>query len=741
MGYTDRGSALAWAFSILCVFTLSSAAAASDDSHSILLHDLFVQIDPDRHALLATDRLTVNAGHARAVRFSLAPTLHVERVTRFLSMDDSERDVPYQIDRPETLGSSQHVTLPSGSVTKGTMTLTAYYRGEINDPPKEPRHLRFVTPSETAGHIGPEGLYLSSETQWYLDIPDSLSAYRLRVALPPGWTAVTQGKIRSSGPCPPELCATGEWILTEWEPIHPTEALTLVANRFVSKTRDWSSPQGQQVQLGAYLLPDNAQLADEYLDATARYLETYIALLGPYPFDAFSVVENFFASGLGMPSFTLLGSGVIKRHYVQPYALGHEIVHSWIGNSVFNRVDQGNWVEGLTTYLANYYWHEWTGDHEQARDQRRLMLRGYNLYVPPDRDYPLREFTQKRDERDNAIGYQKAAMVFHLLRQEIGEESFWRSLKQLVARYQGRRAGWSDLEGVFSETSGTDLRWFFAQWVERSGAPQLSIEDVTARPVTEGTFKLEGRVVQIDRMFRLSLPLLVRMSDGSEQTVVPRLEDSETAFISVLPLKPLSIQIDPGANVMRRVAREDLPPVLNHYVTDGHRAVITAFADTGQAAHPFQHVVKRIEAQESLKPVSERTAIIPFVGDLLLPPEGSVLVLAAPAFRAALQPVLESHCGRKVHLREGGVTVDGKPYDGPAIAALVSCHRRDHPGSVLTWLYAVSPSAATTVARLLFFYGWSSVVVFQDGKVILRNEWKAPEAPVEVSIDGAASNR
>ena len=62
-------------------------------------------------------------------------------------------------------------------------------------------------------------------------------------------------------------------------------------------------------------------------------------LLGPYPFDTFAVVENFFASGLGMPSFTLLGSGVIKRHYVQPYALGHEIVHSWIGNAVFNRIE------------------------------------------------------------------------------------------------------------------------------------------------------------------------------------------------------------------------------------------------------------------------------------------------------------------------------------------------------------------------------------------------------------------
>ena len=157
-------------------------------------------------------------------------------------------------------------------------------------------------------------------------------------------------------------------------------SLTLVANRFVTKTRPWTNVDDRPVQLATYFLADNAGLADEYLDATAKYLDAYVPLLGAYPFEQFAVVENFFASGLGMPSFTLLGSGSIKRHYVQPYALGHEIVHSWIGNSVLNRTDNGNWVEGLTTYLANYYWHELAGDQRQAREQRRLMTQGYSLH-------------------------------------------------------------------------------------------------------------------------------------------------------------------------------------------------------------------------------------------------------------------------------------------------------------------------------------------------------------------------
>ena len=743
MGYAYRGLAVACALPLVFFLAqpLTPPAIASDAPASILRHDLFAQIDPERHALLATDRLTVELPQAGPVQFSLAPTLQLDRlvlVASPASPDESARDLPFEIDRHTAPDSRQRVTVPAALLSAGTISLTAYYHGTINDPPKEPRHLRFVTPSETAGHIGPEGVYLSSESQWYLDVGESLTEYRLRVAVPAGWTAVSQGKVRRSGACPPDLCSQPGMMLAEWEPIPPTEALTLVANRFVAKSREWSSQGGQRIELGAYLFPEDAQLADEYLDATARYLETYIGLLGPYPFDTFAVVENFFASGLGMPSFTLLGSGVIKRHYIQPYALGHEIVHSWIGNSVLNRTEKGNWVEGLTTYLANYYWHEWAGESDQERDQRRLMLRGYNLHVPPERDYPLREFTQKHDERDNAIGYQKAAMVFHLLRQEIGNEAFWRSLKRLTTTYRGRLAEWRDVEQVFAETSGKDLRWFFAQWVERSGAPDVTMKQVAARPLSNGEFQVEGRIVQAGAVFQSPLPFRILMAGERQQTVQTRINGGDDRFTVRLPAKPLAIEIDPDATVLRRLRRQDLPPVLNHYVTDARRSVVSAFTD---AVHPFHDVVKRIEAQESQKPASQRMALIPLDRHRLLPPEGSVLVLGAPSAVDALQPVVNEHCSSRVQLREGGVTIDGTAYDGPGVAVLVSCHRNGQPGSVVSLLYAVSPQAATTVGRLLFFYGWNSVIVFRDGKAIVRREWEPPQARMEVSIDETVPDR
>ncbi len=705
-------------------------------------HELFVQIVPDQHVLIAKDRLTLEVPQQKVpIRFSLAPTLQLDRLTLIQTSAEAKvslQDVPFKIEHGSLQDSAQQILIPSQAVPAGLVTLDVHYHGVINDPPRDPRHLRFVTPSETAGHIGPEGVYISSESSWYPDVPESLSTFALQVAVPVGWTVVTQGKSGESRVCLASLCRDDNMVMTEWIVTQPSEALTLVANTFVSMSRDWTAKTGQRILLSTYLFPDDAHLAEEYLDATTRYLDAYIPLLGPYPFEKFAVVENFFASGLGMPSFTLLGSGIIKRHYVQPYALGHEIVHSWIGNAVFNRAERGNWVEGLTTYLANYYWHELMGDRAQAQEQRRLMVQSYNLHVPPERDYPVAQFTQKLDEHDNAIGYQKAAMLFHLLRKEVGEEIFWRTLKSLVAQYRGRHAEWRDLERVFVEESHQDLRWFFAQWLEQDGAPVLSLSEVTARPVVGSpAFQLEATIVQSNKPFRLPLQIRVRMEGDREQILTVPLRSLREAISVTLPVRPISIDLDPEFMAFRRIARQSLSPVLNHYVTDRRRSVLTAFTDEPGHPSPFREIVARIETQEQQKPAGERTALASLAQDGLLPQEGSVLVLGGPESRSGIQSILAHHCGERTALNDKGITVMGMEHEGAGLALLASCHRVDRPGSVVTVLYAASQQAVAKVARLLFFYGWNSFVLFKDGAVAARGEWPLASDRTEVRLDAS----
>lgn len=675
-------------------------------------HDLSVELRPDSHELIVTDRLAVRVPDGlQTITFSLAPSLHIERVTATLPGESSGRkdqDILFQRDTPE--GGRVSIRLPD---RRALWILEWRYHGTIKDPPREPRHLRFVTPSETSGHIGPEGVYLSSESQWYPDLPASLATYDLNVAAPAGWVSVTQGAEDTS--------SSGRWSST----VH-SEALTLVANRFTVSTRDWQASDGQTIRLATYLFPEDAHLAEEYLDTSARYLDAYIPLLGPYPFRKFAVVENFFSSGLGMPSFTLLGAAVIKRHYTQPYALGHEIVHSWIGNGVYNRANQGNWVEGLTTYLANYYYHELLGDEAAAREQRRLMLFGYAVYVQPDRDYPVAKFTQKTDERDNAIGYQKAAMVFHMLRREVGDAAFWADLKDLVTESMGTYADWGDIERMFGARHGRDLRWFFAQWVERPGAPRLSITDARVRPQDDrasapGEFLASATLVQEGTVYRIPVDLQFEMTPQYPKSWRIEMVDTRQSLTVPLSEPARSVVADPDFHLFRRLERHELPAMLNLFVTDAERTIRSTAVEAG-SRNPFIGIIQRVKSQEADKPERERTRIGESSGLGTMNSTGSILLLGYDSNET--KSAVRESCGDKFRPTESGFNIGGTTYEGPAFALLVSCPRRGVPGSVVSLLYGMTPEAVSKVARLLFFYGWHSYVVFKDGAVVTRGDWE-----------------
>lgn len=708
---------------------------------AILTHNLSVELVPAEHTLRASDKvvLEISAPDLRQVTFSLNAALSVKAIRAATGVNP--HPLSFTIQAPDQPGERKRVQgitvkLDAPAAQGQVLTLEWLYEGIVRDPPRETRQLRFVMPSDTTGHIGLQGVYLSEETHWYPDVSGSLATFLVRVVTPGHWEAVTHGQLVSR-------TAQSHAVTTVWQVADRTEALTLVANRFIRTHREWRDHLGREIEVATYLLPENQHLAVEYIEASIQYLEAYSKLLGPYPFPKFAVVENFFPSGLGMPSLTLLGSGVVKRHYVQPFALGHEIVHSWLGNSVFNDAEQGNWVEGLTTYLANYYYDEMTGKAKEARDQRRMMLLGYAVYVRPEADYPIARFRQKSDQKDNAIGYQKCAMVFHMLRREIGDTTFWNGIRRLVSDYKGAYATWGDLERVFQETSGRDLRWFFAQWVERDGAPALKLLETRVGQAPQSTtgatrYWVSARIAQVGALFRLRLGLAVDMAGGKVHRTTIDLNRQEEVIALRVPGQPLALRVDPDFETFRRLSREQIPPILNLFVTDRSQVVVVPDAGPAKDLAPYQQVAERLEAQAS---PPGGLSIVRVSGESGPQPEeswqgqGSVLVLGGPGLNPAAAWAIQA-CAGRVSVGENRVTVGGRAYEGSGLALLVSCPFPGRPGSVVTLFFGMSPRAAAPVARLLFFYGWQSYLVFRDGAVVFRDDWKPARRELEVRFDG-----
>lgn len=686
-------------------------------------HDLRIDLQPETHTIMAQDTIRLVASPAadqpnQIVHVQLHPSLEIEEVlvdkepVRFWegTSDSGKTD---QAPSASRLSRTIAIQLPQALNPGEAMSVQVAYRGNIHDAPTASPGLRFVRPDKTLGYIGKEGVYLTSETSWYPNIMGSLASFRVRVTVPKGWRAVTHGREISFE----TRESTAE---SEWQVRAKTEALTLAANRFVKQATQWKG-----IEVATYLFPEDAHLSDQYLTATAHYLDWYTKLLGPYPFPKFAVVENFFPSGIGLPSFTLLGSRVIKRGYTQPYSLGHEIVHSWVGNSVHNHFETGNWVEGLTTYLANYYYDEQSEGDEKARAHRRRMIMEYNIYVQPADDYPVVKFHHKETRLDNAIGYQKTAMIFHMLREYIGTQDFFAAIRTLVADYTGRYADWPQVQQTFEDTSGKDLSWFFDQWIHRGGLPHLRIVRAHVEPDAPTGYRVVVRVTQQGTPYRLRVPVVIQLEQGQEHRALLDIREQAQTMALRVSAKPRRLRLDPEYRIFRRLPRQAMSPMLNLWVTDQRRAVLVASTMSETERQGLKPAIDRIRSQDDDTIwLDEQTSSIG---------AQSVLAMGHPQTNPWSARILQ-WCGPQVTLNDRSITIQGTTYQGDGVAVLVNCAHPEYPERVGTVFFGLSSRAIHGLSRLLFFYGWDSYLVFENRRVMARGSFDPPTADLTVEL-------
>ena len=458
-------------------------------------HDLDVTIDPNSRHLAAVDRITVGGNmsetSAAPLRFELHSGL---RIKSFL-LDG--KDALSRLRREAAPAGSHLASYEGPPVGPGARAILKY-EGIIHDPVKSEGDLGFIAGDVTTGLIGPEGVFLDGGTGWVPLVRSAggeLARYAVTSKIPAPWKVVTQSA---------EV---------------PSDGLALVAGRYHVKSIDHGG-----VRISTYFFEEEAGLADMYLKSTAEYLDRFSALLTPYPYTRFDIVENFFTTGYGYPAFTLLGQDVVKmgEMALRPGYVDHEVMHCWWGNYVYPDTATGNWSEGLTTYFANYMAQEAVGT-EAAAEYRRNLASKYALRVKPEFDYPLSRFVVKTHDYDNEIGYGKAAMVFHMLRRMAGDEAFFSVMRAMVKRFGGERAGWDDFRRAFEKATGRDLERFFAQWIDRTGLPDLALSGTAVTRVQTG-FRVTGRVVQEahgEAPYMVSVPVIIDTALGPRRACRP----------------------------------------------------------------------------------------------------------------------------------------------------------------------------------------------------------------------------
>ncbi len=536
--------------------SIAPSARGAEPTPAHPRYDLAVTVDPAAHHLAVEATLTLPAApQGGTVDVLLNGALSVTRSTP-AAEEVPAGDVGAFLGNNGTsdaLGAAVALKRYRFRVGTGT-TVSLAYGGRFDFGLSDPKEEYTRGFRETAGIVSPEGVYLSGAGFWVPQLPagdgGGLLEFRMTAKVPAGWELISQGDGTSRG-------ADG---VARWDSKGAVDEVYLVGGPLVV-SRDAAGA----VTTLVYLRKPDEALAARYLGVAAQYLEMYRGLIGPYPYGKFALVENFWETGYGMASFTLLGPQVIRFPFILHSSFPHEILHNWWGNSVFVAYEKGNWCEGLTAYLADHLVQEQRGKGEEYR---RTTLQKYRDYVKAGRDFPLTEFRSRHSAATEAVGYGKALMLFHMVRREVGDDAFRRTLARFYREERGRRATWGDFRRTAEAVGGRDLGWLFDGFVARTGAPALAVSGVSAKKA-EGGWTVTGTLEQTqgEAPFVVDVPVAVRTAREVVTTSV-RLQGRTTAFSVTSADEPLLVSVDPGFDVFRRLDPRETPPSLGQVFGD-----------------------------------------------------------------------------------------------------------------------------------------------------------------------------
>jgi hypothetical protein len=517
--------------------------------------------------------------------------------------------------------------------------------------------------------ISDKGVYLTGS--WYPQVA-GLAVYRLKAVVPEGFKAVSEADEITSVKTP------GGRLYSFSFP-HPVPGIDFAAGNYVL---DQKSSGG--VDVYTYFFPADEGLSGQYIKYAKKYLAMDEKLLVPYAYKRFSVVENIFPTGLSMPTFTLIGADILRLPFVLDESLGHEITHQWFGNYVYADFEKGNWLEAITVYMADYNYACLQG---KGRQYRKRALIGYQSYVNPGNDFPLRKFYVKTDYASEAVGYRKGMMLFNMLEQLLGSDVFSKSLRAFIEENQWRVATWDDIERVFEKESGRRLDWFFSQWLDRKGEPDLEVGDAKFS-VLKGVPTVSLDIAQKGLPYRLALRVKILAGDKIIKSAPVMVDGPKRTFLWTVSEKPTSVVVDGDYEVMRRLTPGEFPPVISRLLGSEKRVAVYGAAQGQKYASLLEAL-----GQEGFVLKKENDITDKDIRD------SSLLVLGkdSPVFRRLFAKMeIPGGAGKEFVL-----TVRDNPLNAGNVVAVAEARSRQE---------------VDLAAPKIFHYGQYSTITFSAGK-------------------------
>jgi tetratricopeptide (TPR) repeat protein len=480
------------------------------------------QIDPAAQTITASALVRfIPLDDTSSVSFELNNALNLSKV-----LDAEGRQIPASRGGPDmTIRVSPREMLPRGKVA----TLTFVYDGKLTGNEESPVFgIKFAA-------IRPDGAYFMYPARWFPvnDYTADRFSSDMKITVPAGFKVVAS----DSG-------------TTEAAPAG------MVAYRFqferASFPGNFAVVRGDPKPISAsgvttfFYLRESGDMAQPYGEEFARSMTFFTDLFGLPPKRNLNVVETEEGApkGYAGPGIVFLSPQAIGKR-VDMSLVADQVSRQWWGTMVSPSTRNHMWMEnGLARYSDLLYTQHVNGDGAFDTAMKDNYIQALTVENPP-----LIQAGRLEDYSPEfwAATAGKGATVLNMLRGVMGDNDFFRLLKEFPEKYAWGSANTDDFHELAEKIHGDSLNWFFIEWIESAGAPEFKMEYTVFR--TQKGFRVMGKVTQDMDTFRMPITLRIETEGNPEEKTVEVVGMSSEFSVDTFG-KPKNITLDPKGQVL-----------------------------------------------------------------------------------------------------------------------------------------------------------------------------------------------
>jgi tetratricopeptide (TPR) repeat protein len=492
------------------------------------------QLNPHAHQITARAKVTFTAlEDLDSVSFELHNALRVTKVV-------DANNKPLQAERIAQ-NSTVRVELPATLPKDTSTSLTFEYSGELDSADESPvQGLKLA-------NIDDDTSYLLYAGRWFPVNGYGINRFTstINITVPAHMLVIGSGtKTESDTPAKKGASSGGLTKTFNFVSEKPGFPGTIVAGIFQEYKTDEAG-----VNLHVFFKPAHQSLASEYADAAIKEFTYYVTLYGPAPSTTLRVVE---LPDDTVPMTWATDVAAIASRAVTPKVnyrlLANSIAHQWWGVSVSPASRTDWWLcDGFARYSEALYIEQAAGPAalEEAVKDMSVGALSYDT-VPLGSAAKLDMFSPEFQSLET----DKGAMILHMLRWVMGDQKFNQTMRTFATNFAGKSATAADFQALAEQIYGDQLRWFFTQWLDSTGAPQFNAKYTIYRLGDNKGFRVVGQITQDLDLFRMPIDLRID-TDGKTEDKRIDVVGTNSAFSIETFGRPRKITVDPNDDVLK----------------------------------------------------------------------------------------------------------------------------------------------------------------------------------------------